>query len=721
MATRSFYLVDGRAPDAAYYLISEVAPPAAAFSPVTGWVISNAASGTASSLVATIERAVTTFAAPVNPAFPNNTTGNGFRSDKLYGRFDAGNWTFALASQSVSTSHFGSARYRWRVFKSPDPTGTTNVTEYTSGDIVSGSASNWSTFNAPIILSGTWAAPQVDLSDEYLFFTLSCESLGGGFSGSYDLNLFERSTSLITTGNWVPGPRFADATPVEVITEIPAPTMGRVDTASSVEAVAEIPAPQATPVFIPSPVEIVVEVPVPTAISAPLLAQPVEVVVEVPTPKLDIRQTASPVEVIVEVPIPRLIAQKSRTELIMDEFERERQMLMGARGNLKFVPRLFLSDSFANELTELPGVLNASVNLDNNRDYTWELKLDCLPTDAFDPIRDWVLVALDVSCDLDPPKRYYLGLYRFDFPRGSDEPEGSLWQLTGMSPEFLLMRDNINELFPVSGGSFILQLIRNIITTRAYFPTTRLTLPWAEDLALPFASTFGGGTNDDAKTWLELVNKLLGAGGFHHLQTDNLGSPVARKIRLPANSAPSIFYGPREREIGGFTGNDMLVYTAISREPDYGKFANEYTVISAENEQQGSTNTSGIKIPPARATVRNTDPKNPISIPSLGYVISKEETLDQAVNVLVCNLIARRRLMEASSFANSRQIVTMLDPRRTYDEIYLCEATNGRGAQIMDGRWQCINWNIPLPVGGAPDVMTHKVGRDELVTELEEL
>lgn len=729
MPVKTFYLLDTLTANSQFYDVQEggTAPTAALFAVKTGWNSGGPNAATSSDLDSNAFRAAATFTTTLGPGAPDNVLGNGWRLPLITGIYDAGNWTFSIGSRSTSgtTQFFGRMRYRWRVFKSTDPTGQTGLTELTGAVVVTAATTaNLSTSSPGTVLSVTWAAPQITLNNEYIFILLAQEITTRDSFTSDDVLLTKSSSSAFTTANFVPVGRFLDAPSLDVGVELGTPFVGRFLDAGSIDVGVELGNFGTSPVLTPPSIDIVVEQGVPQQVVRGnvniTMNVGVDVGVDFGVPKIImyLAETTA-VEVGIDIGTPRLISTKSKTELIMDEYERERQMLMGARGTLRFKPILFLSDVYANELTELPGVLGASVNLDNNRDYTWELKLDCLPTDAFDPIRDWVLVALDVSCDLDPPTRYYLGLYRFDFPRGSDEPEGSVWNLTGMSPEFMLMRDDINELFPVAGGSMILQLIRNIITTRAFLPSTRLTMPWSEDLALPFASMFGGGTNDDVKTWLDLVNKLLSAGGFHHLQSDNVGQPVARKIRLPASSPPSVFYGPRERTIGGFKGNDMIAYSAISREPDYSKFANEYTVISAENEQQGSTTTGGVKIPPARATVRNNDPKNPISIANLGYVMSKEETLDQAVNILVCRLIAQRRLMEASSFYNKRQMYTMLDPRRTYDEIYLCEATNAQGVMIMDERWQALNWNIPLPVGGAPDVMTHSVGRDEPITELE--
>lgn len=712
MAPKTLYWQSALASGSGFHALVDggAAPADAPFSPATGWIIGTTPVGDMSALDSQTERATTAFDTTLKPLPPDNALGNGARTPTaLKGQFNAGNWTFPFGVRSDTAAYNGDIRFRIRVWRSANANGS-GATEITTSTIIGASTTAGLSTSVTTTVTATWAAPAFILDNEYLFFTVACEVTNRtSIGGTKDANLRLGMSNIVTT-NFL-----------------------------------------ATLVIAPPVTDVLVES-LPTVIRLGKRIQPLVTDVPVDSPAVVLRRgrlIQPPLtDVVITAFVPKLATLPSPVKALQDEFARERDALMGLRGALHFEPHLFLSNIQADELAELPGVLGASVNVDNDRAYTWELALDCLPTDAFDPLRDWVLVALDVSTDMDPPKRYYLGLYRFDFPAGADDPEGGIWQLTGMSPEFILMRDDINEIRPVPAARYILQEVRSTINLRG-IPLNRITMPWSEDQQTATNKTYGGGATEEVKTWLDLVNALLKAGGFHHLQTDNLGSPVARKIRLPQTAAPSVFYGPREREIGlpipanflgrlldrlpAYKGNDMIVYAPITREPDYSRFANEVTVESADVNQQGTEpmpasgtvpeTTPTTDGPPVRAIVRNKDPKSPLSIlPSgLGYVVSKTETLDNVANRRTCKEIARRLLMVSSTYYNKRSFSTMLDPRRTYDEVYLVEATNGQGVQVMDGRWQCLSWNLPLPVGGAPDVQTHNVGRDESIVDYEEI
>src|SRR5690348_15509699 len=69
----------------------------------TGWTVGTTASGNYSLMAAGVERLASTFGAtPLPAAAPNNTLGDGFRTEQSYsGTFAAGDWTIGNSFASV--------------------------------------------------------------------------------------------------------------------------------------------------------------------------------------------------------------------------------------------------------------------------------------------------------------------------------------------------------------------------------------------------------------------------------------------------------------------------------------------------------------------------------------------------------------------------------------------------------------------------------------------
>lgn len=116
--------------------------------------------------VATFGSAVEAAAAP----FPNG----GWRWGPFTGSIPADVWDFQLALRSNGGATAPSVRGRWRVFRGA-ASNASGAVELTSGAIIgteTGSTATATTANAP----ATWSAPQVDLDNEYLFFSFALEA-----------------------------------------------------------------------------------------------------------------------------------------------------------------------------------------------------------------------------------------------------------------------------------------------------------------------------------------------------------------------------------------------------------------------------------------------------------------------------------------------------------------------------------------------------------------
>lgn len=130
--------------------------------------------------------------------------------------------------------------------------------------------------------------------------------------------------------------------------------------------------------------------------------------VTITPPKIGIAATVHTPEVLPQTVIiepPHLVVSATvhtlRVERMLQSVAVRRRvgglMLSGERGALRYEPYLFLSNIHGDEVRPLPGVITASVDLSNFRDHTWELFLECEATDAFNPLHDYVLAAMEVK------------------------------------------------------------------------------------------------------------------------------------------------------------------------------------------------------------------------------------------------------------------------------------------------------------------------------------
>lgn len=378
-------------------------------------------------------------------------------------------------------------------------------------------------------------------------------------------------------------------------------------------------------------------------------------------------------------------------------------LLSGRLGTIHYTPRLFLSNIYGDELSELPGVTSASVSLSNFRDNTWELALEARATDAFDPARDYVMCAMDVRAGSGPAERFPLGLYRFSFPAGADEPEGSTWDLTGESLETLLMRGLATGGFRVAPGVKVLASVRNLLAGRGV-PGSRVNFPPdSEDVVIKNGLYFDPVKDAEGAYFIRIANALLASGGFGAIQTNARGQFVTSKNVSLEEKNPSVLYAPPAVSLaeGALPADDMLIRQPIPRQPNYDRFANEVLVSSEDVNQE----------PAISAYARNENPNSDVSIQNLGYTVTKHVSVQTISSVEVAQRMADAELARSTAFHMVRAIQTMPDPRRGADEAYRIIAINQRGERVIDDKWLVNNWSMDL--SEEPGEMTHEVARTE--------
>jgi hypothetical protein len=210
MAVKTLYLTDALASGANHYALQDggSAPAANYFGNAhsnSGWNFGNNAAPRYAYMDAGNEINRTNITATTNPAaaIPNNTIGDSFRIPlALSGTFPAGNWPFSWLFRSGSAAFAGRFQIRVRVWRSTDPTGA-GATQVTTADIILGPSTANVSLTANTTLAGTWAAPQIILDNEYLFFQVIGQTTTAGTATGQDVN-FYKGVATITTPNFSP-------------------------------------------------------------------------------------------------------------------------------------------------------------------------------------------------------------------------------------------------------------------------------------------------------------------------------------------------------------------------------------------------------------------------------------------------------------------------------------------------------------------------------------
>lgn len=355
--------------------------------------------------------------------------------------------------------------------------------------------------------------------------------------------------------------------------------------------------------------------------------------------------------------------------------------------------RLWRSDISGTKIEELSSIETASVSLSNYRDHTWELTLPVREAERSGLnlfggyVRAEVLLRDAFYRAAERWLSFSMGLYRFDFPRGSDSPVERTYDLTGKSLEALLLQDMAHEGYLAPTGSWVLGTVRQILMDWGV-PSGRINFPPAsEDKQLTSDAFFDPYQDASGCYWLRICNSLLASGGFYALYTDRDGRFVTKEIESGL-STESVFYGTTE-------DSERLITDEIGWEYGDESFANRVVVYSGDPNE--ATPVVGI--------AENNDPDSPISIPNYGVVQREPVTMQNIVSEAEANKIALAQLRLATSLHLTLNVSTLPDPRRGPREVYRLDARKPDGTVLWDGLWRVTNWTLPLNRSG----MTHEI------------
>src|SRR5262245_8253402 len=210
MATKTFYVLNTAAPSPNFFgQLQEGGSAPTAANSTYGWGVAKTSTAfwrarlgaSATATTAQASSYVDALTIPTKGTGATNTTaGDSFVSPTAYvGIFAAGNWTLNWNLRTGAATVSG--RIRLRVFASTNADGT-GARQLTSATQVGATVTMNSTtvdFNSSI----TWNAPQVTLSNEYLFFSVEFNVTTAGSSNSCTAQ-FRVGTASVTTTDYQP-------------------------------------------------------------------------------------------------------------------------------------------------------------------------------------------------------------------------------------------------------------------------------------------------------------------------------------------------------------------------------------------------------------------------------------------------------------------------------------------------------------------------------------
>jgi hypothetical protein len=152
----------------------------------TGWTAGTTPAGNYSLMAAGVERLAATFGAtPLPDAAPNNTLGDGFRTELSYsGTFSAGDWEISISLATVTSGGDVDGNLRFRLWKSVNADGSSATA---LSDVLE--TSTFTNINGTGVAALTQALGEISLSDEYLFVQVALEITGAGGAATRDVLL----------------------------------------------------------------------------------------------------------------------------------------------------------------------------------------------------------------------------------------------------------------------------------------------------------------------------------------------------------------------------------------------------------------------------------------------------------------------------------------------------------------------------------------------------
>lgn len=199
MAALTFYIKNAAASGSSHGSLQQGGTAPSTATTGTGWTVAKITAPNYALMIYATTRASTVFTTTAVPSAGPTTTDCWRSENTLTGTFASGNFTVAISFISTSTSATQDGRFRVRIWKSSNATGTGAV-ELASGGVVQSTIATNLTTSAQNLTATVAVNQNLTFTAEYLFIQVAWEVTGAGSANACDVIFRTDGTnSKITT------------------------------------------------------------------------------------------------------------------------------------------------------------------------------------------------------------------------------------------------------------------------------------------------------------------------------------------------------------------------------------------------------------------------------------------------------------------------------------------------------------------------------------------
>jgi len=352
-------------------------------------------------------------------------------------------------------------------------------------------------------------------------------------------------------------------------------------------------------------------------------------------------------------------------------------------GSMQLIPRVYKAtrhNTLGEDITH--AFTKGKVEFNPDRTIKWSLSLDTSEPDVVQPYVDFVAPFMTVVYDDGTEETSQMGLFNVVPPSQTITEETRTATLAGNDLTWLLASDVFENGYTVEKGTNVVAAVETVIRSVGL---TRIVIA-------PTDKTLASTTSwKPATTKLEVINDLLNAIGYYTLYMTKDGMLASKPYQSAKTPNVSVVYDTTDPY------SRVMVHGAVKKDTTPDRIANKVVVVKDNANED-----------PIVAVAINSNPLSPTSTVSLGITIAKTYTESNFVDEEAAQVMAQRRLEEASQVYNKLTLTTTVDVNREPHEVYQLNIHDPvDGGVVVDGIWNCRGWTIGFtPSDGQ---MTHEL------------
>lgn len=353
---------------------------------------------------------------------------------------------------------------------------------------------------------------------------------------------------------------------------------------------------------------------------------------------------------------------------------------------VRFLPALFTA-TMDNQILEdiTPQMVRGEVTLDLDLDGSkMSFSAEMRRKREVRPLQDFVAPFLRLVYEDGTEDWEQVGLFVLLPPPATHYPGASFYQLDGRDLCWFLDASQTPIIVNDGPSSTPVGRVRQALNSVGI---TRQSLP-LDGVNYTRAVSWEPGASR-----LRRINDRLATAGYYSLWFDRHGVATSRPYADLATAQPAVTYTSD-------TGSRIV--PPIEEEPDWTRVCNRVIVLGTD---PGADQIVAVR--------ENNDPTSPVSYQNMDAWITRTIEAPEIQTQEAADAMAENVIREGASFYRTLTLQTLPDPTRNPREVYALDIRDREGNQIIDGKWRCSGWTLPL--NWDDPVMTHQISREQPV------